>query len=130
MPRGGHRTAQPGKGKIGKTSQAKEPKEPEQPDTQASNASIDAAAESEIPEIRRSQIRTSAAKYLDESLPPMERLEDIFQDFVDKALSLGFADVLRRLGNRPLRVATVCSGTESPLLALEMITEGTYQDSC
>ena len=29
--------------------------------------------------------------------------------------------------NRPLRVATMCSGTESPLLALEMISKACQQ---
>src|SRR5258708_36010340 len=29
--------------------------------------------------------------------------------------------VKKHLGGRPLRIATMCSGTESPLLALEMI---------
>lgn len=64
-------------------------------------------------------------RYLDMSLPPMHKLEDIFRDLAAKAMVLGFADVLHRLGGRPLRVATVCSGTESPLLGLEMIEKGT-----
>lgn len=89
------------------------------------SASVDASLDSEVPELRRSQVPAGPQKYLDESLPPMDSLEDIFQDLTDKALRLGLADVLQRLGDRPLRVATVCSGTESPLLALEMITKGT-----
>ena len=32
-----------------------------------------------------------------------------------------FADFCRKLG-RPLRVATMCSGTESPMLALAMLS--------
>lgn len=104
------------------------PSEPEQLDHQASNASV-GASDFEIPEVNRSRMPPGPAKYLDESLPPMDSLEAIFQDLVAKAMSLGFADVLQRLGDRPLRVATVCSGTESPLLALEMIMQGMYQDS-
>ncbi|KAJ5933706.1 C-5 cytosine methyltransferase [Penicillium verhagenii] len=57
-------------------------------------------------------------------LPPMTTLEEIFTDLAQKALSLGLLDVLKRLNGRPLRVATVCSGTESPLLAIEMIQKG------
>ncbi|KAJ5921180.1 C-5 cytosine methyltransferase [Penicillium verhagenii] len=57
-------------------------------------------------------------------LPPMTTLEEIFTDLTQKALSLGLLDVLKRLNGRPLRVATVCSGTESPLLAIEMIQKG------
>lgn len=115
------KATRPRRGKTGKSIQ---PEEPEQHDAQASSTLVNPSTESEIPEVRRSRIPTGAAKYLDESLPPMDSLEDIFQDLVAKALSLGFADVLRRLGDRPLRVATVCSGTESPLLALEMIMQG------
>jgi hypothetical protein len=73
----------------------------------------------EIPEFGRSRVVNKA--YLDESLPPMHELEEIFKDLSKKALSLGFAAVIDCLAGRPLRVATVCSGTESPLLALEMI---------
>ncbi|CAD0094996.1 unnamed protein product [Aureobasidium mustum] len=32
-------------------------------------------------------------------------------------------DVCKHIGSRPLRVATMCSGTESPLLALDMISD-------
>lgn len=126
MSQAANETTQPCEGEMGKFSQSKEP---EQPNPQASDSSVDATSDFEIPEVKRSQIPPGPAKYLDESLAPMDSLEDIFQDLVAKALSLGFADVLRRLGGRPLRVATVCSGTESPLLALEMIMQGMYQYS-
>jgi len=78
----------------------------------------------EIPEYARSQVGDKM--YLDQTLPPMHKLEDIYQDMTAKALPLGLADVLSILRDRPLRVATVCSGTESPLMALEMIQKGAY----
>lgn len=115
------KSARPAEGKKGKSPQTQQPDQPEE-----AQASIAAADDTEIPELKRSQIPTGTAKYLDESLPPMDSLEDIFQDILDKAMRLGFADVLRRLGDRPLRVGTVCSGTESPLLALEMIRKGMF----
>lgn len=103
------------------------PQEPGQADEGlALSASVHASHDSEIPELRRSRVPAGPQKYLDESLPPMDSLDDIFQDLTDKAMRLGLADVLQRLGDRPLRVATVCSGTESPLLALEMITKGRF----
>ncbi|KAJ5084094.1 C-5 cytosine methyltransferase [Penicillium alfredii] len=74
----------------------------------------------EIPELVRSA-PLGPNRYFDWELPPLHKLEDIFKDLADKALTQGFADVLSHLGQRPLRVATMCSGTESPLLALEMI---------
>lgn len=78
----------------------------------------------EIPEYARSQVGDSS--YLDQSLPPMHKLEEIFQDLASNASRLGLRNVLDILGDRPLKVATVCSGTESPLLALEMIEKGVY----
>lgn len=51
-------------------------------------------------------------------LPPLSRLDLIFDDIIsrpDQVRALMGPDKYRRL-----RVATMCSGTESPLLALEM----------
>lgn len=77
----------------------------------------------EIPEFRRAYVDENA-RYLAMHLPPMHMLGEIFSDLVAKALSLGFDKVLEHLGERPLRIATVCSGTESPILAMEMLQKG------
>jgi len=79
-----------------------------------------ARAKIEIPELRRGY-SVPRDRYLASDLPPLHTLADIFADMASKALELGFASVLFRLGSRPLRVATMCSGTEAPLLALELI---------
>jgi hypothetical protein len=63
-------------------------------------------------------------RYIAWSEPPMSTLEEIFEHLAQKAVELGLEQVLLHLNGRPLRVATVCSGTESPLLALEMIQKG------
>jgi site-specific DNA-cytosine methylase len=63
--------------------------------------------------------RTQLAQHL----PPLYKLSDIFKSLTEQAIDLGLDKVLAHLGNRRLRVATVCSGTESPLLALEMVKE-------
>ena len=76
-----------------------------------------------VPEVLHSQI-PERSRYLDTSLPPLYKLDEIYKDLADKALSLGLLDLVKKLAGRPLRVATVCSGTESPLLALEMIEKG------
>lgn len=60
---------------------------------------------------------------LDQSLPPISKIEDIFDDLVSKAERNGFEQFIKRIGDRKLRVATMCSGTEAPLLALDMIAE-------
>jgi hypothetical protein len=86
-----------------------------------------AAEADEIPELRRGRVIHSG-RYLASNLPPLHRLTDIFADMASKAQELGFQHVLFRLGGRPLRVATMCSGTEAPLLALELIQTGKCSD--
>ena len=63
---------------------------------------------------------------LDRSLPPICKIEDIFEDLTAQALKNGFDSFLSHIGSRELRVATMCSGTESPLLALEMIQSSMF----
>ncbi|KAL4777652.1 hypothetical protein BDW60DRAFT_221323 [Aspergillus nidulans var. acristatus] len=78
------------------------------------------------PELIRSQPysgRMRPRTQLAQHLPPLYKLSDIFKSLTEQAIDLGLDKVLAHLGNRRLRVATVCSGTESPLLALEMVKE-------
>ena len=93
--------------------QGRKPAQESEPDSIARN-------ENEIPELRRAHM-SEPGRYLARKLPPMHKLKDIFNDLTAKAMELGLPDVLKHLGGRPLRVATMCSGTESPLLALEMV---------
>ena len=65
--------------------------------------------------------KKSARTLLARGLPPMSKLGDIYKDMTERAMDLGLDGFLAHLGERPLRVVTVCSGTESPLLALEMV---------
>lgn len=52
-------------------------------------------------------------------LPPIHEIPAIFSDLVSRIPKI--KDVAQRIVGRKLRVATMCSGTESPLLALELI---------
>lgn len=59
------------------------------------------------------------------TLPPLSALAEIFPDMVGRledASKGELKDFVQHIGGRKLRVATMCSGTESPLLALRMIT--------
>lgn len=62
-------------------------------------------------------------KGLDERLPPLVNIGDIFNDLTVRALPLGLHEALKQVKGCRIRVATMCSGTESPLLAIEMIRE-------
>ena len=66
--------------------------------------------------------RGRSSNGLDLSLPPLCDNQKIFEDLGSRALQLGLRRLLPDLG-RPLRVATFCSGTESPLLALQDLQE-------
>ena len=74
-------------------------------------------------------VEKGSAKGLDLRLPPLHDLDDIFQDITDNAITFGFGEVLKHLNGSPLRVATMCSGTESPILALEMICDALKKHS-
>ncbi|KAI9675585.1 MAG: hypothetical protein M1817_000951 [Caeruleum heppii] len=60
---------------------------------------------------------------LDATLPPMHELDEIFDDMASKAVKMGVRKAVDCLQGRKLKVATMCSGTESPILALELIAE-------
>ena len=71
--------------------------------------------------------RTSTYTYrvgIDESLQPLSKIDEIFVDMTERACKLGFKKVVDHLKTRKLRVATMCSGTESPILALQLISDG------
>ncbi|EST09082.1 C-5 cytosine methyltransferase [Kalmanozyma brasiliensis GHG001] len=59
------------------------------------------------------------------SYPPIHDLADIFGDMIDRAPAI--LELAKTLKDRPLRVATMCSGTESPLLALELMCRAIHQ---
>jgi hypothetical protein len=52
-------------------------------------------------------------------LPPIHDIPAIFSDLVSRMPKI--KDVAEHVAGRKVRVATMCSGTESPLLALELI---------
>ena len=68
----------------------------------------------------------SKQRGVDTSLPPMSDLYDIFKDIIDKALTKGLYDTIADLACKVINVATMCSGTESPLLAWQMFQDGMF----
>ncbi|KAF1836344.1 hypothetical protein BDW02DRAFT_616202 [Decorospora gaudefroyi] len=66
--------------------------------------------------------RKRAGKGIDLSLPPLDNIGDCISDMTANAVEHGFAEALSSLKGRAIRVATMCSGTESPLLVLSEIS--------
>lgn len=59
-------------------------------------------------------------------LPPLTDIPSIFADLVERIPD--FVAFAKAFHGRKLRVATMCSGTESPLLALGLITRALKKD--
>ncbi len=74
-----------------------------------------------------SKAKTFILTGLDQSQREMYELDDIFGDEVSRAIALTqgkFTACLRHLEGRVLSIGTMCSGTESPMLALKSINDG------
>ncbi|KAB8231839.1 putative SNF2 family helicase [Aspergillus alliaceus] len=80
----------------------------------------------EAPEVVRSEPhfgKRRASTQLALGLPPLHHLSDIYRSITARALELNLDEFLQHVGSKPLRIVTACSGTESPLLAIEMIQD-------
>lgn len=71
----------------------------------------------DAPESDKKGTKSSAPDNSD--LPPIHDIPAIFSDLVSRIPKI--KDVAEHVSGRKVRVATMCSGTESPLLALELI---------
>ena len=70
--------------------------------------------------------KTSKSNAIESSdLPPINEIPAIFDDLVGRIP--GIKQVAEHVAGRKLRVATMCSGTESPLLALELIQKSIFE---
>lgn len=62
---------------------------------------------------------------IDLSLRPFSNIDDIFNDMMSRALKIpAIAEAIQDLLGKWFHVATMCSGTESPLLALDRMNNG------
>ena len=107
---------------IGGESQEDQPRSPPARASKASNRRPLAKSEShrKLRSLPSTFDKTTLGK-----LAPLTDLSNIFEHMANKAFKdLGLAPALVSLGNREIRIATMCSGTESPLLALQMLSDG------
>lgn len=64
-------------------------------------------------------------KGIDYSLPPMTNIDDMFADMVGRLWHKhGLQDAVKQLRKTVLKVATMCSGTEAPILSMNSIADG------
>ena len=61
----------------------------------------------------------------DEKLPPISSITAIFRDMLEKADGLGLGSALEKLKDYQLSIGTLCSGTDAPIFALELIDQST-----
>jgi hypothetical protein len=93
------------------------------------NTDVDDAEPPIVPKARRKvqngqNPQRKAGKGIDHSLPPLHDIQSIFNDLTLNAVEFGLCDALAKLAGRSINVATMCSGTESPLIALDCISQG------
>lgn len=109
----------------GKSAKPKpEPSSEPEPEAEQAESSEDEADEAdETGDVEADNVRavtTSKSAAPDASdLPPIHDIPSIFSDLVSRVPDI--KTVAEHLEGRRMRVATMCSGTESPLLALDLI---------
>ncbi len=63
---------------------------------------------------------SSDTKGIDRTLPPIADVEEAFQDLLQNKAPPALVDLVNQ-GGFHIRIATMCSGTDAPMFALEMI---------
>ncbi|RVX72555.1 hypothetical protein B0A52_03745 [Exophiala mesophila] len=66
---------------------------------------------------------TTRSPALDLDQPPMPDIDTIFDDLASRAAAMGLGEALNLFGKRKIRVFTMCSGAESPIIALELLQQ-------
>ncbi|KAG6836770.1 hypothetical protein H0H93_003548 [Arthromyces matolae] len=91
-------------------------------ENQDNNDEEDSDDDVEIPDAPQAVKKGNKASAPDASdLPPINDIPSMFSDLVSRIEEI--KGVAEHVAGRKLRVATMCSGTESPLLALELIQQ-------
>jgi hypothetical protein len=72
------------------------------------------------------KVLSYAESGIDEKETPISKVKDMFVDIVENATSkrIGLEACAKHFSGAPINIATMCSGTEAPILALMMIFEG------
>lgn len=93
-------------------------------DEEEMDIAVDSESGRAAPRLQRKQNSAPAkCKGIDFNLPPIDNIQAAFNDMTMNALEIGLDKALQGMGGQQINVATMCSGTESPLLAFEMISQ-------
>ncbi|EXJ95206.1 hypothetical protein A1O1_00325 [Capronia coronata CBS 617.96] len=65
---------------------------------------------------------------LDNSKPPMSDINDIFRSLAQTGLKHGLKEAIEPFMNQNMRLFTMCSGTESPIIAMDLIQKALKRD--
>ena len=109
--------------KPAKPTSKKPRKSAKKTDDESSDEEAQDDAEHEVSDDDDSPVQYSKtdAKIESSDLPPLNHIPTMFSDLVSRIPQI--KGVAERVKGRKLRIATMCSGTESPLLALELICQ-------
>ena len=119
----------------GSNKKVEEPTDTEPESANDTHADADAGEDVSTPEDHSSDVDMDASttnKKISKSngkvssdLPPINEIPAIFDDLLGRIPDI--KQVAEHVAGRKLRVATMCSGTESPLLALELIQKSIFE---
>lgn len=102
-------------------------------ESQGAKRKSSSIAESKAASTSATKCKHVKTPYTDgDGYPVITEPQQMFDDMVGgrlKKKDQRFLDMVKLTQHRPLRVATMCSGTESPLLALDMLQKS-IQDAC
>ena len=107
----------PPKSTVKKTGKSAKKTDDESSAEAEDDAELEVSEEDDSP----AQYSKTDGKIESSSLPPLHHIPTMFSDLVSHIPQI--KDVAERVRGRKLRVATMCSGTESPLLALDLICQ-------
>ncbi|OAP58235.1 hypothetical protein AYL99_07325 [Fonsecaea erecta] len=79
------------------------------------------AAKEDDSDAQQKESSSGRGKYLDATVPPLSDIYRIFDLITQHAVGEGLLDACAPFGDGGIRVLTMCSGTESPFVAMDLV---------
>ncbi|OQU97743.1 hypothetical protein CLAIMM_03630 [Cladophialophora immunda] len=84
-------------------------------------ANSDGAKKDDMPDTQPREHTTSGQNCLDATAPPLSDIHRIFDLITEQAVGEGLLEACKPFGDGGVRVLTMCSGTESPFVAMDLV---------